>query len=68
MGDAIGGIVGNIVDAVIRAREAGLSKAEAEREIARAAERGDLVSDEAWETMGEYVQSTRDFEKHGASS
>jgi len=68
MGDAIGGIVGNIVDAVIRAQEAGLSKAEAEREIARAAERGDLVSDEAWEKMGEYVQSTRDFEKHGASS
>jgi hypothetical protein len=67
MGDAIGGIVGNLIDAVIRAREAGLSKAEAEREIARAVERGEIVSDDAYERVGQYVQSTRDFEKNGAS-
>jgi hypothetical protein len=66
MGELIGKAVGGIIDAIVKAREAGLSKAEAERELARRAERGELVSDELWDSLGEYVKTTRDFERDGA--
>lgn len=66
LGEGLGIVAGRIVDALMRAREAGMTKAEAEREIARQAERGDLVSDELWESLGSYVKTTEDFEKNGA--
>jgi hypothetical protein len=66
MGELIGKAVGGIIDAIVQARQNGLSKAEAERELARKAERGELVSDELWNELGDYVKTTRDFERDGA--
>jgi len=66
MGEAVGQIVGKVLESLLKARRAGLSRAEAERELAHQAERGELVSDELWASLGNYVDTTRDFERGGA--
>ncbi len=69
MGDlaqAIGRAAGGLIETLLQAKKNGGSKADAERELARAAERGDLVSDALWDSLDSYVESTRNFEQDGA--
>ena len=66
MGEAVGQIVGKVLESLLKARQAGLSRADAEKRLAMQAERGELVSDELWESLGDYVDTTRDFERGGA--
>ena len=69
MGDlaqAIGSAAGGLIETLLQAKRNGGSKADAERELARAVERGELVSDALWNALGNYVEDTRDFERDGA--
>lgn len=66
LAQAIGSAAGGLIETLLRAKKNGGTKADAERELARAAERGELVSDTLWESIGSYVETTRDFERDGA--
>ena len=66
LAQAIGAAAGGLIETLLQAKKNGGSKADAERELARLVERGDVVSDALWNALGTYVETTRDFEKDGA--
>lgn len=54
------------VGAIVKAIKERKSRAEAAEAAAAAIRRSDIVSDELWDQLEEYVDQTRDFEDHGA--
>jgi len=65
MDDIVKAIGTNVVNIISDAIRAGKSRKEAEDEAARALERGDVVSEEVYDRLDNYVKETRDFEKNG---
>ena len=66
MGELLGKAAGLLLDAIVEAKKNGASKEEAERAAAAAVTRGEVVSDDLYDALGDYVQTTRDFERDGA--
>lgn len=54
-----------LFDIFEKARAAGKSREEAEREAARAVERGEVVSDELYDRFDDYIDDTKKFEEEG---
>ena len=65
--EALATKIGKIaVGAIISAVQAGKSRADAINAAADAVRREDVVSDELWNELQQYIDTTRDFEEHGA--
>jgi hypothetical protein len=54
------------VGALIEAIQQGKSRAQALDDAAAAVRRSDVVSDELWQELEDYIVATKDFEDHGA--
>lgn len=54
------------VNALVGAIQAGKNRRAAQDAAAEAVRRADIVSDDLWTDLGEYIEATKDFEEDGA--